>query len=158
LVERLWSAYVLSPRSACFPVLPSDVRGLVQVQALQGWRAPRPPCRSAFTVSGITVKIGAIERRSNFVERGKQGDYIGIELGADTSASVDIDDYLTFEDDRKEVQDFFSNLLFNHAKQLMAEEGDDPGFPSAQEFIRIAFSAPPGRSHRPRPAGSSGQR
>jgi hypothetical protein len=78
-------------------------------------------CRSAFTVSGTTVKIGAIERRSNFVERGKQGDYIGIELGADTSASVDIDDYLTFEDDRKEVQDFFSNLLFKHAKQLMTE-------------------------------------
>jgi hypothetical protein len=96
--------------------------------------------RSAFTVSGITIKIGAIERRSNFVERGKQGDYIGIELGADTSASVDIDDYLTFEDDRKEVQDFFSNLLFNHAKQLMSEDGNDPEFPSAQEFIRIAFS------------------
>jgi hypothetical protein len=99
--------------------------------------------RSAFTVSGITVKIGAIERRSKFVERGKQGDYIGIELGADTSASIDIDDYLTFEDDRKEVQDFFANLLFNHAMQLMSEEGKDPGFPSAQEFIRIAFSAGP---------------
>ncbi|GAT04185.1 ORC-CDC6 family AAA ATPase [Mycolicibacterium fortuitum] len=96
--------------------------------------------RSVFTVSGITVKIGAIERRSNFIERGKQGDYTGIELGADTSASVDIDDYLMFEDDRKEVQDFFSNLLFNHAKQLMSEEGSDPGFPSAQEFIRIAFA------------------
>ena len=99
--------------------------------------------RSAFTVSGITVKIGAIERRSNFIERGNQGDYIGIELGADTSASIDIDDYLTFEDDRKEVQDFFSSLLFNHAKQLMSEEGKDPGFPSAQEFIRIAFSDGP---------------
>jgi hypothetical protein len=96
--------------------------------------------RSAFTVSGITVKIGAIERRSSFVERGTQGDYIGIELGADTSASIDIDDYLMFEDDRAEVQEFFASLLFNHVKQLMSEEGVDPGFPSSQEFIRIAFA------------------
>jgi hypothetical protein len=99
--------------------------------------------RSAFTVSGITVKIGAIERRSNFVARGKQGDYVGIELGADTSASIDIDDYLTFEESRTEVQDFFSSLLFNHVKQLMSQEGKDPGFPSAEEFIRVAFADGP---------------
>lgn len=99
--------------------------------------------RSAFTVAGVTVKIGAIERRSNFVESGERGDYIGIELGADTSASIDIDDYLTFEDDRTEVQEFFGSLLLNHVTQLMSEEGNDPGFPSASEFVRVAFSDGP---------------
>ena len=99
--------------------------------------------RSAFTVSGVTIKIGAIERRSNFVQRGRQGDYIGIELGADTSASIDIDDYLTFEDDRVEVRDFFASLLFNHATQLMSEDGNDPGFPSASDFLRVAFAEGP---------------
>lgn len=99
--------------------------------------------RNAFTVPGITVKIGAIERRSNFIEPGAQGDYIGIELGADTSASIDIDDYLLFEDDRAEVQEFFANLLFNHVKQLLVEDKLDPGFPSAQEFIRVAFTEGP---------------
>lgn len=96
--------------------------------------------RSAFTVAGVTVKIGAIERRSNFVDSGAQGDYIGIELGADTSASIDIDDYLTFEDDRTEVQEFFATLLFNHVTQLMSEEDNDPGFPSVGDFVRVAFS------------------
>lgn len=99
--------------------------------------------RTAFTVPGITVKIGAIERRSNFIDPGTQGDYIGIELGADTSASIDIDDYLLFEDDRAEVQDFFANLLFNHVRALLAEEEIDLGFPSAQDFIRVAFTDGP---------------
>ncbi|SKU75255.1 Uncharacterised protein [Mycobacteroides abscessus subsp. bolletii] len=99
--------------------------------------------RTAFTVSGITVKIGAIERRSNFVQRGKQGDYIGIELGADTAASIDIDDYLTFEDNRGEVQDFFANLLFNHATQAMAMEANNPGFPTPNDFVRVAFAEGP---------------
>jgi hypothetical protein len=97
--------------------------------------------RNAFTAAGVTVKIGAIERRSRFIQQGVQGDYIGIELGADTSASIDIDDYLSFEDDRAEVQDFFGALLFKHVVHLMTEEGGrGSAFPSAREFILTAFA------------------
>jgi hypothetical protein len=97
--------------------------------------------RNAFTAPGVTVKIGAIERRSRFIQQGIQGDYVGIELGADTSASIDIDDYLSFEDDRAEVQDFFGALLFKHVVHLMTEKGGEgSGYPSAREFIRIAFA------------------
>lgn len=63
--------------------------------------------RNMFTARGFVVKIGAIERRSNFAITGASGDYIGIELGADTSASLDIDKYLFFDNERTAVEEFF---------------------------------------------------
>jgi len=56
--------------------------------------------RSFFPVAGIVVKIGALERQSQFIERGAGSDYIGFDLGADTAASVDLDDFLVFRADR----------------------------------------------------------
>ena len=50
--------------------------------------------RAVFPIAGITVKIAAIEQRSNF-KIGSHGDYTGIEIGADASADVDLDDYIS---------------------------------------------------------------
>ncbi len=44
--------------------------------------------RSIFPVTGITVKIAAIEQRSEFQIRSDRGDYVGIEVGADASADI----------------------------------------------------------------------
>ena len=52
--------------------------------------------RAVFPIAGITVKIAAIEQRSSF-KIGSHGDYTGIEIGADASADVDLDDYMVFD-------------------------------------------------------------
>jgi hypothetical protein len=96
--------------------------------------------RSAFTVPGMTIKIGAIERRSRFMENRPHGSYIGIEPGADTAASLDIDDYLTFEHDRQEVESFFAEVLCRHVSSFEKREGGQPLFPTADEFLRTAFA------------------
>jgi hypothetical protein len=64
--------------------------------------------RNVFTAKGFVVKIGAIERRSNFSLHAHSGNYIGIELGADTAASVDMDHYLYFDNERADVEAFFA--------------------------------------------------
>src|SRR6185312_12242776 len=42
--------------------------------------------RSILPVQGVSVKIAAIEQRTAFQIAGEQGDYIGMELGADIAA------------------------------------------------------------------------
>ena len=96
--------------------------------------------RGAFTVAGITIKIGAIERRSRFMEHRPHGSYIGIELGADTAASLDIDDYLTFEHDRQEVEAFFAEVLCRHVTSFQRLQGAEPQFSAADEFLRTTFA------------------
>ena len=44
--------------------------------------------RTILPAQRCIVKIAAIEHRSNFIIRGKQGKFIGVELGADMSASL----------------------------------------------------------------------
>jgi hypothetical protein len=64
--------------------------------------------RAVFFVQGITAKIAArIEQRSNF-KMGEHADYTGIEIGADASADVDLDDYMVFDNDSERALQFFS--------------------------------------------------
>lgn len=95
--------------------------------------------RSVFT-PGIAVKIGAIERRSRFMEAkpGANGDYIGIELGAEASV-IDIDDYLTFNQGAIHARTFFSQLLFRHSAKHMKDYDGKPLFESEDDFVRMAF-------------------
>jgi hypothetical protein len=48
--------------------------------------------RSVLPTAGITVKIAAIERRSQFSQPSPSGDYVGIEVGADAASAVSLDD------------------------------------------------------------------
>jgi hypothetical protein len=96
--------------------------------------------RSVF-IPGISVKIGAIERRSKFMEArpGTSGDYIGIELGAEASV-IDIDEYLTFDQGATYAQAFFSQLLFRHAAKHLVNYDGSSLFRSEDDFIRMAFA------------------
>ena len=94
--------------------------------------------RSAF-VPGISVKVGAIERRSQFIELRPRGDYIGIELGAEATV-IDIDEYMIFDQGALSAKVFFSNLLFRHAACQMTGHDDKPLFDSADDFTRMAFA------------------
>jgi len=95
--------------------------------------------RNMFTARGFVVKIGAIERRSNFAITGSSGDYIGIELGADTSASLDIDKYLFFDNERTAVEDFFRDVLYKHVTALLLEMNRKFAIPR-DRFIGLAFA------------------
>ena len=76
--------------------------------------------RTLFPTYGITVKIGAIEHRSNFKFFKSTSDYIGIEVGADMT-SLNLDEYMVFENNEYLALDFFKNLIFRHINPLLPE-------------------------------------
>ena len=92
--------------------------------------------RAVFPVSGITVKIAAIEQRSNF-KLGTQADYTGIEIGADASADVDLDDYMVFDNNAEKAVQFFQELIFRHYK---SETTPKPEFATSELLIQAAFT------------------
>jgi hypothetical protein len=95
--------------------------------------------RSIFNVTGVTVKIAAIEQRSRFRIMRKHGDYTGIELGADAAADLNLDDYMVFENDAGKATAFFQELLFKHYKSISPEE-NDPVPRSSTELVRLGFT------------------
>jgi hypothetical protein len=76
--------------------------------------------RGLFACPGVTVKMGAIERRSSFKQRGRDSaDYIGLELGADTAAALNLDELLVREDAHEQ---FFSELIYRHLTALLRQK------------------------------------
>jgi hypothetical protein len=97
------------------------------------WRAVAPN-------RNYSVHIAAIEHRSSF--RGGDGaEDVGIELGADAFADINLDDYLVFENQHQGSIEFFKEMLFRH---LMAvSPSDNPPVRSPDDFIRTAFTQEP---------------
>ncbi|HTK31089.1 MAG TPA: hypothetical protein VL332_03925 [Candidatus Saccharimonadaceae bacterium] len=81
--------------------------------------------RSVLPTSGMTVKIAAIEQRSTFQLRKEGGDYVGIEVGADASADVNLDDFMVFDNDPERAKVFFRDLITRHAAAVALESGID---------------------------------
>lgn len=94
--------------------------------------------RCLMPVRGVSIKIGAIEQRSNFMEPDGVGGYIGLELGPDISADVDLDDFMVFGNDADKAKAFFRELLFRHVTLEITESGEAPR--TADEFVRLAFT------------------
>jgi len=94
--------------------------------------------RCLLPVSRVTVKIGAIEQRSNFMQPDGVGGYVGLELGPDISADVDLDDFMVFGNDATRAKDFFKELMFRHVSLEMKDHPDAPS--SADNFVRKAFT------------------
>lgn len=95
--------------------------------------------RAVLPVPGVTVKVAAIEQRSNFRAE-KDGDYLGFELGADIQADLDLDDFMVFENDAEKAKEFFRDLLFRHITALMDEDPELGGLATAMELQRAAFT------------------
>jgi hypothetical protein len=97
--------------------------------------------RSLFPVERLTVKIGAIEQQSRFRVSTPEGGYLGIEVGADASADVDLDDYMVFGNDPDRAKAFFQQLLFRHVRAVLLAEGRSDDVPaSAPDFVNRAFT------------------
>ena len=92
--------------------------------------------RTLFPTYGITVKIGAIEHRSNFRISKSISEYIGIEVGADLT-SLNLDEYMVFDNNESLALDFFANLIYRHINPLLNEENQ---FNNADAFINSSFT------------------
>jgi hypothetical protein len=77
--------------------------------------------RSLFPVQGITVKLGAIEQRSDFRVSLPSGDHLGIEVGADAAADINLDDFMVFGNDAERAKEFFQALLHKHVVAALSD-------------------------------------
>ena len=97
--------------------------------------------RCVLPVRGVTVKIGAIEQRSRFRVTTTAGDYVGLELGADISANLDLDDFMVFNNDPARAKAFLRDLLYRHVRAIYASEGVESEAPSTSEqLVQLAFT------------------
>jgi len=95
--------------------------------------------RALFAVRGVTVKIGAIEQRSVFRLPKDAGDYVGIELGADASADINLDDFMVFDNDPDRAKAFFEDLVARHVAAVAEEAKLDVPI-NLRHIIRDAFT------------------
>jgi hypothetical protein len=95
--------------------------------------------RTILPVNNITVKIASIEHRSQFNLLQEHGHYIGLELGADISADLNLDDFLVFDNDQQKAVEFFKNLIFKHYQS----EDTSGEIASPDQLVRVGFTQSP---------------
>jgi hypothetical protein len=83
------------------------------------------------------LKIAAIEHRSNFIIKRDMGEYLGFELSADITASLNLDEFLVFDTNKEKSINFFKDLLFKHFKAAHNTSSD---IRTAQELINLTFT------------------
>ncbi|CAN5143547.1 hypothetical protein BH10PSE12_BH10PSE12_16600 [soil metagenome] len=109
--------------------------------------------RVILPVNEITVKIAAIEHRSDFAILKDRGEYVGLELGADISADLNLDDFLVFDNSQEKATEFIANLVFRHYQTAPTEHPSmaDPDQltasiftqrPVFDEFVRAVEGVP----------------
>lgn len=96
--------------------------------------------RCLLPTPGVTVKIAAIEQRTNFQVSGEQGEYTGIELGADIAADLNLDDFMVFDHNATRAVEFFRRLIYNHYNSVLPEIDGAPSFRDDREFAGTAFT------------------
>ena len=96
--------------------------------------------RVVLPVNAITVKFAAIEHRTNFIILKEWGEYIGLELGSDVSADLNLDDFLVFDNSKEKAVDFVANLIFRHYK---TSPNSHSKFKDPSQFIASVFTQRP---------------
>jgi hypothetical protein len=96
--------------------------------------------RAIFPVRGVVVKIAAIEQRSFFSYPKDRGNYIGIALGADAAADVNLDDFMVFENDAARARNFYRSLVYKHIQATEIFQKAALGIDSEVSFLRTAFT------------------
>lgn len=72
--------------------------------------------RCICNIPKITLKIAALEYRSQFRISNSNGSYIGLEVGAEMTSIVNVDDYLVFENDANKARDFYIAMFAKHIR------------------------------------------
>lgn len=79
--------------------------------------------RAVLPIKGMTVKIAAIEQRSRLLIPDTAVGNIGLELGADISAALNLDDFMVFDNDEEKAVAFFKALVLKHVQAALEAEG-----------------------------------
>lgn len=95
--------------------------------------------RCVLPLQRFVVKIAAIEQQASFRAEVGQA-VIGIELGADMSASVSLDDFMVFEGNEERSRTFFLGLLFKHLTAADEEIVTVDGLDSPGDIVRLGFT------------------
>ncbi|MGV8803860.1 MAG: ORC-CDC6 family AAA ATPase [Polaromonas sp.] len=82
--------------------------------------------RAVLSTKGITVKIAAIEQRSRLLIPDAMVGHVGLELGADLSAAINLDDYMVFDNDETKAVAFFKALVLKHVQAALEPDGIVP--------------------------------
>jgi hypothetical protein len=96
--------------------------------------------RCILPLQAFTVKIAAIEQQTRFRETRPDGTTIGIELGADVAANVDLDEFMVFEQNQSRARDFFRGLLFKHLTAGVDTGEQVMALNTEQDLIRLGFT------------------
>ncbi|MFC9291067.1 ATP-binding protein [Streptomyces sp. NPDC057052] len=96
--------------------------------------------RCVLPLPGFTVKIAAIEQQTRFRESLSSGAVIGIELGADVTANVDLDEFMVFEQNEQKARSFFQGLLFKHLTYGVTADEVPADVESEEDVIRHGFT------------------
>ena len=96
--------------------------------------------RCVLPLQMFTVKIGAIEQQSVFRTELADGTLIGIELGADVTANVDLDEFMVFEQNEEQARRFFLGLIFKHLTAGVEAEERLPELAQEQDLVRLGFT------------------
>lgn len=96
--------------------------------------------RTIFPVRGVTVKIAAIEQRCRFRIPDSAVGHIGIEIGADAAASINLDEFLVFDNNPDLAKRFFGDLLHRHVRALVSSSKEMVVSESSIEFINDLFT------------------
>jgi hypothetical protein len=95
--------------------------------------------RAILPCNGLSVKIAAIEQRSRFLVPDLAVGHIGIELGADVSTAINLDDYMVFDNDEDRAIVFFRKLVHAHVCSALEAEGLNPPKTEA-DLISVGFT------------------
>jgi hypothetical protein len=95
--------------------------------------------RCVLPLQMFTVKIAAIEQQTNFRQQ-LNGATIGLELGADVTANVDLDEFMVFEQNEEKARSFFRGLIFKHLNSGVSESDRVRGLQEEQDLVRTAFT------------------
>ena len=79
--------------------------------------------RAVLPIKGVTVKISAIEQRSRLLIPDTAVGNIGLELGADISAALNLDDFMVFDNNEEKAVAFFKALVLKHVQAALEAEG-----------------------------------
>ncbi len=99
--------------------------------------------RTVLPVQGVTVKIAAIEQRCRFRIPDESVGHIGIEIGADAAASINLDEFLVFENNAELAKRFFQELLYRHVRALVSETKELTLPDTSTHFINEIFTQRP---------------
>ncbi len=100
--------------------------------------------KSFITIPEVTIKIGALEYRTNFTIPREKHNYIGFELGSDISTNLDIDEYYVYDRNPNKIVKTFLEILYKHIlSELPIGYLEKYNIKSSNPFLQNIFSGNP---------------